>query len=280
MGTLVDSLGRSIVDNKTVVVTGQIGDTIDLNAVGGRFGREGKAIYRVTLSNGKDELTLPDYQSSFTLTEQLKQYDRISIAYETSLVLKDKEHKQPHSPAPQGLGNNQQIPAPQGQGNNQQTPAPQGQGDNQQTPSPQVSGNNQQAPSPQVSGNGQQAPAPQVPGNNQQTPSPQADLSTRRNQLLLELDKSPLTDEQKGQLAEKFAFANTEKELADVTAEFRRLVAALGQESKQQTPQTPQKADAKATLPATGEAKPAVLAMIGAGLLLASLGLVYHRKRS
>lgn len=220
MGILGDQKGNSQLDNLPVFISGRVGDTIDLNTVTKHFRSEGDKIYRVTLSNRKDSMTLPDYQSSFTLTEQLKQYDRISIAYETPFVLKDKEQKQPHSPAPQGQG------------------------------------------------------------NGKQTPAPQADLSTRRNQLLLELDKSPLTDEQKGQLAEKFAFANTEKELADVTAEFKRLTAALGQDSKPQTPQAPQKADAKATLPATGEAKPAVLATIGAGLLLASLGLVYHRKRS
>lgn len=384
MGTLVDSLGRSIVDNKTVVVTGQIGDTIDLNAVGGRFGREGNAIYLVTLSNGKDELTLPDYQSSFVLDETTKGYTKISIVYDTAMPkpkVNDNNSKQnqpdkaPDTAKPNtnpNSGERQAYTAEQeliarvwktvtggtypygvvrreagskinyfnGIGHvfpkvtyyisehsnrpnalsHEVTFSDNGDGTVTVYKVPKhwhVADEESERLTKEIldtaqvikldelskseietivkratrivkqtiryegfSNGSSKNSTPQGQGNNQQPPAPQADLSTRRNQLLLELDKSPLTDEQKGQLAEKFAFANTEKELADVTAEFKGLTAALGQDSKQQTPQAPQKADAKATLPATGEAKPAVLATIGAGLLLASLGLVYHRKRS
>lgn len=384
MGTLVDSLGRSIIDNKTVVVTGQIGDTIDLNAVGGRFGREGNAIYRVTLSNGKDELTLPDYQSSFVLDETTKGYTKISIVYDTAMPkpkVNDNNSKQnqpdkaPDTAKPNtnpNSGERQAYTAEQeliarvwktvtggtypygvvrreagskinyfnGIGHvfpkvtyyisehsnrpnalsHEVTFSDNGDGTVTVYKVPKhwhVADEESERLTKEIldtaqvikldelskseietivkratrivkqtiryegfSNGSSKNSTPQGQGNGKQTLAPQADLSTRRNQLLLELDKSPLTDEQKGQLAEKFAFANTEKELADVTAEFKRLTAALGQDSKPQTPQAPQKADAKATLPATGEAKPVVLATIGAGLLLASLGLAYHRKRS
>lgn len=126
----------------------------------------------------------------------------------------------------------------------------------------------------------------------QETPKPELkNLSSARTKLLLEIDKSSLTDQQKGQLAEKTAFAETEKDLADLKAELVKLVKAVEKPADKPagksgfTPTETAKSatstsakSAKAGLPATGDRGELGLLTAGLTLLLASLGLTKKRR--
>lgn len=131
----------------------------------------------------------------------------------------------------------------------------------------------------------------QVSGDQQETKEVEAtapkDLTSDRNKLLLNLDESKLTDEQKGKLAEKIAFAETEKDLADLKAELVKLDKAA--EKPADKPVTTPTATAKpvastpdqsgkAALPATGDTQSGGFLALGVGLTLASLGLAKVRK--
>lgn len=128
------------------------------------------------------------------------------------------------------------------------------------------------------------------------TPTPVSkDLSADRNKLLLSLDESKLTPEQKGKLAEKIAFAETEKELADLKAELVTLVKAAekpADKPEKEAPKTESKAPVavtkpaantpaksdKAALPKTGDMARYGLMASGVSLLLLGLGLAKVRK--
>lgn len=122
------------------------------------------------------------------------------------------------------------------------------------------------------------------------TPTPRPEVTTvlskERHKLLLTVDQSQLTDQQKAQLAERIAFAETEQELAKIKVEVEKLVAqgttspvdgklkALSSEAPR-----PSTSEAKAGLPRTGEQSHLATVVTGIGLFLSSLGLANRRKR-
>ncbi|MGT2895365.1 LPXTG cell wall anchor domain-containing protein [Streptococcus entericus] len=124
------------------------------------------------------------------------------------------------------------------------------------------------------------------PGTPTSRPEVTTVLSKERHKLLLTVDQSQLTDQQKGQLAEQIAFAETEQELAKIKVEVEKLVAqgttspvdgklkALSSEAPR-----PSTSEAKTGLPKTGEQSHFVTVATGIGLLLSSLGLANRRKR-
>lgn len=108
------------------------------------------------------------------------------------------------------------------------------------------------------------------------------DLSDPRFKLLTRLDKSNLSDEQKGKLAESIAFAETAEELAKLAAQLDQLLAPKATAS---TPASAPSASTSTpaaksapTLPKTGDQGTTALMATGFGLLLASLGLAKSRK--
>lgn len=142
--------------------------------------------------------------------------------------------------------------------------------------------------------NGKEAEQP-VP-----TPAPK-DLSADRTKLLLSVDESGLTDQQKGELAIKITFAETEKDLADLKAELVKLVKAAekpADKPAKEAPKTESKAPAaavkpaaepvsntpvksdKAALPATGDGARVGLIAAGFSLLFLGLGLGKSRKHN
>lgn len=107
--------------------------------------------------------------------------------------------------------------------------------------------------------------------------SPQAgkeELAITRNQLLAQVDKSSLTDAQKGELAVKITFAETAEELDKIKAELTRLTVPA---AKPASVDSPAETSTK-TLPATGDSPTETLVAMGLTLLLASLGLSKIRK--
>lgn len=133
------------------------------------------------------------------------------------------------------------------------------------------------------------ATAPTAPAETPATPAPTApavDVAATRNELLKDVDASALTDEKKGELAEKIAFAETAEELAALKAEFTKLTAPKASESKEkaQAPKaqaaaaSTKSAKGKATLPETGDAS-SVAAFAGSSLLASALGLAGVRRR-
>lgn len=109
------------------------------------------------------------------------------------------------------------------------------------------------------------------------------DIAADRFKLLLELNTSTLTDEQKGRLAETIPFAETAKDLAQAKAEFNKSLVAGSKTIVAVKPSADQTKSsdksASAGLPATGEQSNLALVATGCGLLLASLGLGHGRKR-
>lgn len=108
-------------------------------------------------------------------------------------------------------------------------------------------------------------------------PAPQAgkeELAITRNQLSAQVDKSSLTDAQKGELAVKITFAETAEELDKIKAELTRLTVPA---AKPASVDTPAETSTK-TLPATGDSSTETLVAMGLTLLLASLGLSKIRK--
>lgn len=92
MGVIADSSGQPV----TAQVTAKIGDTIDLNQFADTFmagaPEKNRKIYKVSLSrstNPTASKTLTLGQSQFTLTEDLAQFDQISLAYWTAFSDQD-----------------------------------------------------------------------------------------------------------------------------------------------------------------------------------------------
>lgn len=106
------------------------------------------------------------------------------------------------------------------------------------------------------------------------------DLSATRNQLLAQVDKSRLTDEQKGELAVNIAFAETAEELDKLKAELTSLTVNQSAPASADKPATADKPapSAAKTLPTTGELTTEALTAMGVSLVLFSLGLAKARK--
>ncbi|MGT2896346.1 LPXTG cell wall anchor domain-containing protein, partial [Streptococcus entericus] len=114
-------------------------------------------------------------------------------------------------------------------------------------------------------------------GNTPDKPVDKAKLAT---DLLKAIDASNLTDEQKGDLAVKVAFAETEAELEAIKAEVAKLIKATSRPATAPATSAPASATAgKKGLPATGDAHTA-LAAVGATALLSALGLAGLRRRA
>lgn len=100
-----------------------------------------------------------------------------------------------------------------------------------------------------------------------------------------EPDASLLSDSQKSSLAEKIAFSETRSDLDKVRAEFDYLVALTAEiKTEKRVPIEPALSVAPVAkgevLPKTGDKSRLATVIAGFGLLLTSLGLAYHRKRS
>lgn len=109
-------------------------------------------------------------------------------------------------------------------------------------------------------------------------PTATTDLSETRNQLLVQVDKSNLTDQQKGELAVKLSFAETTAELDKVKAELAQLTKATPAQPVTSAATKPATTDAKKTLPQTGDVANLALVGLGTSLVLASLGLARYRQ--
>lgn len=109
-------------------------------------------------------------------------------------------------------------------------------------------------------------------------PTATTDLSTTRNQLLVQVDKSTLTDQQKGELAVTLSFAETTAELDKVKAELAQLTKATPAQPVTSAAPKPATTEAKKTLPQTGDVANLALVGLGTSLGLASLGLARHRQ--
>lgn len=115
------------------------------------------------------------------------------------------------------------------------------------------------------------------------------DLSAKRSELLNRLDKSALTDEQKGQLAESIAFAETAKDLAALAAKLDHLLAAKPapaispKTSATSAPVAPlsrvARANATKGLPATGD-RSSVLTMVGGAMMMFATYFMTRRKKN
>ncbi len=158
----------------------------------------------------------------------------------------------------------------------QSTPVP----DPEPTPNPDPD----HVPTP---GQGGDTSNPGNPGINQgnipdtgDTPNKPVDKAKLVTDLLKEINASNLTDEQKGELAVKVAFAETEAELEAIKAEVAKLVKATSRPATGPAATAPASATAgKNVLPATGDAHTA-LAVVGATALLSALGLAGLRRRA
>lgn len=123
----------------------------------------------------------------------------------------------------------------------------------------------------------------------EKTEDPTVDgLSALRNELLKAIDTSNLTDEQKSDLAVKVAFAETEKELKAIKAEFDKLVAANTPAPKVGTSKTETKketitksaATASKKLPETGAKETVALVSAGLMLILVSLSMSIRKRHN
>ncbi|MFA9414466.1 MULTISPECIES: LPXTG cell wall anchor domain-containing protein [unclassified Streptococcus] len=138
--------------------------------------------------------------------------------------------------------------------------------------------------SDQGSGSESQTPPSDDEDNTSVTsPATQADkedLSATRNQLLAQVDKSRLTDEQKGELAVNIAFAETAEELDKLKADLTSLTANQSAPASADKPATADKPapSAAKTLPTTGELTTEALTAMGVSLVLFGLGLAKARK--
>lgn len=123
----------------------------------------------------------------------------------------------------------------------------------------------------------------------EKTEAPTVDgLSALRNELLKAIDTSNLTDEQKSDLAVKVAFAETEKELKAIKAEFDKLVAANTPAPKVETSKTETEketitrtaAAASKQLPETGAKETVALVSAGLMLILMSLSMSIRKRHN
>ncbi|MFA9468846.1 LPXTG cell wall anchor domain-containing protein, partial [Streptococcus sp. E24BD] len=157
----------------------------------------------------------------------------------------------------------------------------------QSTPVPPTSDSTPNpVPTPGTPGQGADTSNPGNPGINQgntpdtgNTPDKPVDKAKLATDLLKAIDASNLTDEQKGDLAVKVAFAETEAELEAIKAEVAKLVKATSQSSAPVASALASATVGKKGLPATGDVHTA-LAAVGATALLSALGLAGRRRRA
>ncbi|MFA9468432.1 beta-N-acetylglucosaminidase domain-containing protein [Streptococcus sp. E24BD] len=158
----------------------------------------------------------------------------------------------------------------------------------QSTPVPPTSDSTPNpVPTPGTPGQGADTSNPGNPGIDQggntpdtgNTPNKPVDKAKLATDLLKAIDASNLTDEQKGDLAVKVAFAETEAELEAIKAEVAKLVKATSQSSAPVASALASATVGKKGLPATGDVHTA-LAAVGATALLSALGLAGLRRRA
>ncbi|MFA9492436.1 family 20 glycosylhydrolase [Streptococcus sp. E17BB] len=152
---------------------------------------------------------------------------------------------------------------------------------------PQSTPDPDHVPTPGTPGQGGDTSNPGNSGINQgntpdtgNTPNKPMDKAKLATDLLKSIDASNLTDEQKGDLAVKVAFAETEAELEAIKAEVAKLVKSTSRSAT--APAASALASAtvgKKGLPATGDVHTA-LAAVGATALLSALGLAGRRRRA
>ncbi|MGT2895177.1 glycoside hydrolase domain-containing protein [Streptococcus entericus] len=158
------------------------------------------------------------------------------------------------------------------------TPVP----DPEPTPVPEPTPN----PDPKPTPNPDHVSTPGTPGqggdtpDTGNTPNKPVDKAKLATDLLKAIDASNLTDEQKGDLAVKVSFAETEAELEAIKEEVAKLIKATSRPATAPAASAPGSATAgKKGLPATGDAHTALVA-VGATALLSALGLAGLRRRA
>ncbi|MFA9494258.1 LPXTG cell wall anchor domain-containing protein, partial [Streptococcus sp. E17BB] len=150
----------------------------------------------------------------------------------------------------------------------------------QSTPVPPTSDSTPNpVPTPGTPGQGGNTPDTGNTPNTGNTPDKPVDKAKLATDLLKAIDASNLTDEQKGDLAVKVAFAETEAELEAIKAEVAKLVKATSQSSAPVASALASATVGKKGLPATGDVHTA-LAAVGATALLSALGLAGLRRRA